>query len=50
LTVSDFVKIITVQKVSKTGLQAFAKAITNLAETEGLRAHAESIRVRCANA
>lgn len=50
LSVGDFVKIISVQKVSKTGLQAFAKTITNLAETEGLPAHAESIRVRCPNA
>jgi len=48
LTVGDFVKLITVQRVSKTGLQAIAKSITTLAETEGLPAHAESIRVRCA--
>jgi histidinol dehydrogenase len=48
LTVGDFVKVITVQRVSKTGLQAIAKSITTLAETEGLPAHAESIRVRCA--
>jgi histidinol dehydrogenase len=50
LTVMDFVKVITVQKVSKKGLDGISKTITHLAETEGLIAHAESIRVRCAHA
>jgi len=50
LTVGDFVKIITVQRVSRKGLAAIADIVTHLAETEGLAAHAESIRVRCANA
>ena len=50
LTVMDFVKVITVQKVSKKGLDGISKTITDLAETEGLIAHAESIRVRCAHA
>jgi histidinol dehydrogenase len=50
LTVMDFVKVITVQKVSKKGLNGISKTITDLAETEGLIAHAESIRVRCADA
>lgn len=50
LTVMDFVKVITVQKVSKKGLNGISKTITNLAETEGLTAHAESIRVRSAYA
>jgi len=50
LTVMDFVKIITVQEVSKRGLQRLRRTITNLAETEGLRAHAESIYARCSDA
>ena len=50
LSVMDFVKLITVQELSPKGLQQIALAIVTLAETEGLRAHADSIRVRCANA
>ena len=50
LSVIDFVKIITVQELSSRGLRRIARAIITLAETEGLRAHADSIRVRCANA
>jgi histidinol dehydrogenase len=50
LTVSDFVKVITVQELSRKGLQGIAKTVECLAETEGLRAHAESIRVRCNHA
>ena len=47
LSVMDFVKIITVQELSKKGLRGIASAVEFLAETEGLKAHAESIRVRC---
>jgi histidinol dehydrogenase len=50
LSVMDFVKLITVQNLSENGLRRIAPAILTLAETEGLRAHADSIRVRCANA
>jgi histidinol dehydrogenase len=50
LSVMDFVKLISVQEVSAKGLQSIAAAVVQLAETEGLRAHADSIRVRCANA
>ena len=50
LSVMDFVKLITVQALSAKGLRKLAPAIVTLAETEGLRAHADSIRVRCANA
>ena len=50
LSVMDFVKLITVQELSAKGLQRIAPAIVALAETEGLRAHADSIRARCANA
>jgi histidinol dehydrogenase len=50
LSVMDFVKLITVQELSATGLKRIAPTIETLAETEGLRAHAESIRVRYASA
>jgi histidinol dehydrogenase len=50
LSVLDFVKLITVQELSAKGLRQIAPAIVTLAMTEGLRAHADSIRVRCASA
>jgi histidinol dehydrogenase len=50
LTVHDFVKVITVQKLSKSGLNKIGKTVAFLAETEGLRAHAHSVRVRCPSA
>jgi histidinol dehydrogenase len=50
LSVLDFVKSISVQELSAKSLRAIAPAVISLAETEGLRAHAESIRVRCARA
>ena len=50
LSVLDFVKLITVQELSAKGLRQIAPTIEILAETEGLRAHADSIRARCASA
>ena len=50
LSAADFVKVITVQKFAKTGLSEIAPVVATLADTEGLRAHAQSIRVRCPNA
>ena len=50
LSVSDFVKVITVQKFSSEGLREIAPTVRKLAETEGLHAHAESVRVRLDNA
>ena len=50
LSVLDFVKIITVQEISPPGLLRIAKTVECLAETEGLAAHAHSIRVRCNHA
>ena len=50
LGVQDFLKTISVQQLSRAGLNQIAPAITTLAEAEGLKAHAESIRVRCARA
>jgi histidinol dehydrogenase len=49
LTVLDFVKIVSVQESTRAGLQKLAPVLTTLAEAEGLRAHAESVRIRCAN-
>jgi histidinol dehydrogenase len=50
LSTTDFVKIITVQKFARQGLRQIAPVITTLAETEGLQAHAEAVRVRCGDA
>jgi|SRR5579863_2118552 len=50
LTVADFVKIITVQQLSRNGLRRLAPAIVALAEAEGLAAHAHSVRLRCGHA
>jgi histidinol dehydrogenase len=50
LSVADFVKVITVQKFMSEGLREIAPVVTKLAEAEGLRAHAASVRVRCGNA
>ena len=50
LSVLDFVKVISVQKLSKRGLQNIGPTVTCLAEREGLAGHAESIRVRCPRA
>jgi len=50
LSVMDFVKVITVQELSSAGLRRIAPAVVRLAEAEGLEAHAESIRARCASA
>jgi len=50
LTVSDFLKVITVQRLSKAGLRNIAPIVETLAEAEGLKAHAQSVRLRYANA
>jgi len=50
LSVHDFVKAISVQHLSRDGLDRINRAVITLAEAEGLKAHAESIRVRSANA
>jgi histidinol dehydrogenase len=50
LSVLDFVKIISVQKLSRRGLRSIAPAIECLATAEGLQGHADSIRVRRADA
>ena len=50
LSVLDFVKVISVQELSRSGLRRIAPAVELLANTEGLQAHAQSIRARCGNA
>jgi histidinol dehydrogenase len=50
LSVMDFVKIITVQELSRKGLRRLAPTIEYLAETEGLQAHADSIQERVRHA
>jgi histidinol dehydrogenase len=46
LSVLDYVKIISIQELSKEGLKRIAPTVTLLAESEGLKAHANSVRVR----
>lgn len=46
LSVYDFVKLITVQEYAAEGLRALGPHAALLAEAEGLKGHAESIRVR----
>jgi histidinol dehydrogenase len=50
LSVHDFLKTISVQHLSRAGLEQIGPTVVTLAEAEGLKAHAESIRVRCARA
>lgn len=46
LSAADFVKTISVQELTPKGLGRIRKAITTLARTEGLKAHAYSIETR----
>lgn len=46
LSVLDFLKIITVQQLSREGLEQIAGCVTALANAEGLKAHAESVHIR----
>jgi len=46
----DFVKVVTVQEVSRVGLRKLAPSILSLAKAEGLRAHARSIELRYGHA
>ncbi len=50
LSVLDYVRIISCQEISREGMRRIAPPAILLAEAEGLRGHAESLRVRCANA
>jgi histidinol dehydrogenase len=46
LSVMDFVKVITVQEYSRRGLRALGPHAIALAEAEGLKGHAQSVKVR----
>ena len=50
LSVVDFVKVMTVQEISRKGLRKIAPSILTLAEAEGLKAHARSIELRYGHA
>jgi histidinol dehydrogenase len=50
LSVSDFLKVITVQEVSSKALRRIAPVVEALAVTEGLQAHAQSVRTRYSRA
>ncbi len=50
LSVLDYVRIISCQEVSREGIRRIAPPAIALAEAEGLRGHAESLRVRCSHA
>ena len=50
LSVLDFIKLITVQELTRNGLKRIGKTVETLAQIEGLQAHAASINVRCAHA
>ena len=42
----DFLKVITVQQYTKSGLKKLGPYAIALAEAEGLTAHAESVRIK----
>ena len=46
LSAADFVRVMSVQRLTRSGLAALAPTILPLARAEGLEAHAESIEVR----
>jgi histidinol dehydrogenase len=46
LSVLDFVKLITLQELSPKGLKRIEPDVVRLAEIEGLRSHADSVRAR----
>jgi histidinol dehydrogenase len=46
LNTADFVRLVSVQRVSRRGLERLAPTVTTLAEAEGLEAHARSIAIR----
>jgi histidinol dehydrogenase len=50
LSAGDFVRVTSVQRVSRGGLRAIGPVAVTLAEAEGLRGHAESIRIRMGGA
>ncbi len=49
VSVDSFIRKITFQKLSREGLQLIGPHVEAMAEAEGLRAHAEAIRIRLRN-
>lgn len=49
LSAADFVKTLSVQRLDRRGLARLRRAITTLARTEGLQAHAYSVETRFSN-
>jgi histidinol dehydrogenase len=49
LSAADFVRLVSVQRLTKRGLARLAPTVTALARTEGLSAHALSIDMRIAD-
>jgi histidinol dehydrogenase len=47
LSVMDYLKVITVQQVSRVGLRRLAPIASTMAKAEGLVAHGKSVSVRC---
>jgi histidinol dehydrogenase len=50
LSVLDYVRIIACQDISQKGMRRIGPPAITLAEVEGLRGHAEALRVRCSHA
>ena len=46
LSAADFVRQITVQRLTGAGLERIGQSVVELATAEGLTAHAESVRIR----
>jgi len=46
VSVDSFVKKITFQQLTRSGLKGIAQTVTVMAEAEGLQAHAEAVRIR----
>ncbi|MFT4958701.1 MAG: histidinol dehydrogenase [Halobacteriales archaeon] len=44
LSVDEFVRSTTIQRLDRDGLESIGETITTLADAEGLEAHAESVR------
>jgi histidinol dehydrogenase len=49
LNAADFVKLVSVQRLTRRGLKDIANTVTMLARSEGLEAHARSIEIRTEN-
>ena len=48
LSAADFVRVMSVQRLTRRGLASLAPTVVPIARAEGLRAHAESIEIRLA--